>query len=229
MDIKTIILALSAFFCALPQLASAQKTKARTIEISKKWDYLVKIKTPQGEIEALLFDQTPGHKLNFLKLAESGFYDSTLFHRVFDDFMIQGGDPLSKDESQGRAGTGGPGYTLPAEIDSARFKHDKGAFAAARKADDVNPKKESSGSQFYIVESNKGAHHLDGGYTVFGKVVKGMQTVESIAAQSADRKGRPNEDIRMRVTVQKIKKKDAVKLYNWTYEASDKKKPKKKP
>lgn len=105
-----------------------------------------------GEIVVCLYDETPRHRDNFLKLVSEGFYDGTLFHRVIKDFMIQGGDPDSKGAPIGKAlGSGGPGYTLPAEIDASRFIHKRGALSAARLGDEVNPEKESSGSQFYIV------------------------------------------------------------------------------
>ena len=112
----------------------------------------VKISTNYGDIVAELYDETPIHRDNFIKLVKDGFYNGTLFHRVIPGFMIQGGDPVSKEENpQQSIGNGGPGYTLPAEFNK-KFFHKKGALAAARMGDAVNPKKESSGSQFYIVE-----------------------------------------------------------------------------
>ena len=115
-------------------------------------DYIVTIKTRHGDMKAILYDETPQHKENFIKLATDGFYDSTMFHRVIRDFMIQGGDPNSKGAKAGaRLGNGGPGYTVPAEFNKELF-HKKGALSAARQGDQVNPKKESSGSQFYIVQ-----------------------------------------------------------------------------
>ena len=114
-------------------------------------DYLVTIKTDLGEMKAILYDETPQHKENFLKLVKEGFYDSLLFHRVINQFMIQGGDPNSKTATlDDRLGNGGPGYTVPAEI-LPKFYHVKGALSAARQPDQVNPEKASSGSQFYIV------------------------------------------------------------------------------
>lgn len=112
----------------------------------------VRIITSMGEIVVRLYDETPRHRDNFLKLVAEGFYDGTLFHRVIKDFMIQGGDPDSKGAPIGKAlGSGGPGYTVLAEIDASRFIHKRGALSAARLGDEVNPEKESSGSQFYIV------------------------------------------------------------------------------
>ena len=112
----------------------------------------VKISTKYGDMVAELYDETPIHRDNFIKLVKDGFYDGTLFHRVIPGFMIQGGDPYSKDSNPNlKIGNGGPGYTLPAEL-NPKFFHKKGALAAARMGDAINPKKESSGSQFYIVE-----------------------------------------------------------------------------
>lgn len=111
----------------------------------------VSIKTPKGEIIIRLYDETPLHRDNFLKLAKEGFYNGTLFHRVIKDFMIQGGDPQSKGAPKGKQlGSGGPGYTIPAEFKPEYF-HKRGALAAARLGDDANPQRASSGSQFYIV------------------------------------------------------------------------------
>jgi peptidyl-prolyl cis-trans isomerase B (cyclophilin B) len=110
------------------------------------------IHTSLGDIGVKLFEDTPIHRANFLKLADEGFYDQTTFHRVIEKFMIQGGDPFSKDSSTiHMAGTGGPGYTLDAEILN-HYVHHKGVLAAARQPDNVNPKRNSSGSQFYIVQ-----------------------------------------------------------------------------
>ena len=111
----------------------------------------VKISTPLGDIVVRLYDETPAHRDNFLKLAREGFYDGTLFHRVIKDFMIQGGDPQSKGAPAGKAlGSGDAGYTLPAEFNPALF-HKRGALSAARLGDEVNPQRRSSGCQFYIV------------------------------------------------------------------------------
>jgi len=112
----------------------------------------VEIITSYGTLVVLLYDKTPEHRDNFLKLVEDGFYTDLLFHRVINDFMVQGGDPESKDAAEGtKLGQGGPGYTIPAEIFSGYY-HKKGALAAARQGDQVNPEKHSSGSQFYIVD-----------------------------------------------------------------------------
>lgn len=116
---------------------------------------LVKITTSKGEMVIYLYDETPKHQANFLKLVQEGFYDSTTFHRIMQYFMVQGGDPLTREDStRPLGGTGGPGYTIPAEFIESKF-HKKGALAAARQPDQVNPKKASSGSQFYIVQGRK--------------------------------------------------------------------------
>lgn len=112
----------------------------------------LKIKTTEGAIIIRLYDETPKHRDNFLKLAKEGYFNGTLFHRVIKDFMIQGGDPDSKNAPKGKMlGTGGPDYTIPAEFVYPQYFHKRGALSAARTGDEVNPDRESSGSQFYIV------------------------------------------------------------------------------
>ncbi len=177
---------------------------------------VVTIHTNFGDIVLVLYDQTPKHKANFLKLAKEGFYDSTTFHRIINGFMIQGGDPNTKDDDPTNDGAGGPGYTVPAEfVDS--LTHIKGAIAAAREGDRVNPKKASSGSQFYIVENQDGTHFLDGNYTIFGKVISGMEIVEKIAEQKKDERDKPIEAIKMTMTVKKMRKKKIQKVYEYKY------------
>jgi cyclophilin family peptidyl-prolyl cis-trans isomerase len=267
-----------------------------------KKDYLVTIKTSYGDMVAVLYDETPKHKANFIKLAKEHYFDSLLFHRVMQGFMIQGGDPDSKKAALGtRLGNGGPGYTIEAEFVPSLF-HEKGALSAARQADQVNPQKASSGSQFYIVQgtvlsqadlagltldqnqlmtglrkmfedpANKplldslnamyyagdtqayqqrlfalaprvekatgltikktisreritayttvgGAPHLDDQYTVFGKVIKGLDVVDKIAAVQRDPSDRPLEDVRMTVTVEEMSKKKITKEYGYQYPA----------
>ncbi len=199
---------------------------------------MVVLTTKYGEMTILLYDETPLHKENFLKLAREGYYNDLLFHRVIANFMVQGGDPDSRGAAAGTAlGKGGPGYTIPAEFNS-KYIHKKGALAAARQGDAMNPKKESSGSQFYIVHGNSvnqetlsrvaasrpgnsdgepvytaeqmeiytslgGTPHLDGGYTVFGEVVEGLNVLDSIAAQPVDRMNRPLTDIGMTMKIVK--------------------------
>ena len=157
------------------------------------------IETSMGTIKIKLYKETPLHKDNFVKLASKRFYDNILFHRIIKDFMIQVGDPLTKNPNADPAkfGTGGPGYTIPAEI-LPQFKHKKGALAAARKGDKANPNRESSGSQFYFVESEKGCSHLDGQYTIFGETIEGFEVIDAIAAvEVTSPKNAPVEPIKI--------------------------------
>ena len=154
------------------------------------------IVTSMGTIKVRLFKDTPRHRDNFVKLALSGYFDNQVFHRVIDSFMIQGGDPLSRDTLYiDTWGQGGPGYTLPAEMRDAEgnplHRHKKGALAAARRGDLANPFKESSGSQFYLVQNPDNCVHLDGEYTVFGETVAGFNVIDKIAATPTDRYDRP--------------------------------------
>ncbi|MES2794998.1 MAG: peptidylprolyl isomerase [Bacteroidota bacterium] len=205
---------------------------------SKK-DYLVTIHTKFGEMNLVLFDKTPKHKANFLKLVNDKFYDSTLFHRVIQNFMIQGGDPKSKKAKVGEGlGSGDVGYKIPVEILPELF-HKKGALAAAR---DNNPEKASSGCQFYVVQGKiwnetdleaqikrsgrafteeqkqvyktvGGSPHLDGNYTVFGQLISGTAVLDSIANVKKGVRDRPAEDLAMKITAKKMRKKKIVKKY----------------
>jgi peptidyl-prolyl cis-trans isomerase B (cyclophilin B) len=260
-------------------------------------DYVVTIKTRYGDMVAILYDETPKHKENFIKLAKEHYFDSTLFHRVIAGFMIQGGDPDSKSAMPGQPlGRGGPGYTIDAEF-NPKFIHERGALSAARLGDQQNPTKASSGSQFYIVQGTVmtedelrldqskfdtalkqffqnpvnrpaydsivaayqagdmkgyqsmllhlkprveketgintdkevspeklkayttigGAPSLDGEYTVFGRVIQGIEVVDKIAAVQKDRGDRPIEDIRMAVSVEEMPRKKIEKLYGYQY------------
>jgi peptidyl-prolyl cis-trans isomerase B (cyclophilin B) len=260
---------------------------------------IVTIKTSYGDIVAVLYDQTPKHKESFLKLVDQKFYDSTLFHRVMKGFMIQGGDPDSRKAAANQPlGQGGPGYTIPAEIDT-NFYHVRGALAAARLGDQMNPKKESSGSQFYIVQGSKvseqelrtnqenlqrglqmmfqsgkyqpmfdtlelarqtgdaqkfqaavfataprieketglkvrmniseekikayttvgGSPFLDGGYTIFGHVVSGMDVVDKIADVEMGYGERPAQDVRMTIEHKKMSKARIEKEYGFKFPA----------
>lgn len=263
-------------------------------------DYVITIKTQYGDMVAVLYDETPKHKANFVKLAQEHYFDGTLFHRVIKDFVIQGGDPDSKTVKPGEhLGNGGPGYTIPAEF-LPQYFHEKGALSAARLSDEMNPSQASSGSQFYVVQGkimplydvemlkidqlkldmgirkmlqnpkNKplldslrvlqatvdddtfkekmfslaprveketgikatrelsqekikayttvgGASYLDGQYTVFGKVIKGLEVIDKIAVQPGDEADRPLVDIPMTVTVEEMSKKKITKLYGYIY------------
>lgn len=188
---------------------------------------LVEIETDYGTMVAELYNSTPKHRDNFIKLAEEHYYDGLLFHRVINNFMIQGGDPQSRDAKPGQMlGSGGPSYQIPAEfVDS--LVHVKGAICAARTN---NPEKKSSGSQFYIVhgtvpddamlgqieamnnfrytpeqraayKSLGGTPHLDRNYTVFGRVVKGLDVIDKIAAVQTGAQDRPAKDVKMKIRV----------------------------
>lgn len=156
---------------------------------------VVVIETDYGKIVIELFGKTaPLHAMNFKKLVKAGYYEGTTFHRVVPDFVIQGGDILSRDADPTNDGTGGPGYTIPAEFGQ---KHLRGYLAAARLPDQVNPQKRSSGSQFYICL--KDLPFLDNaGYTIFGKVIKGMDVVDKIALVKRDKRDRPLVDVVMK-------------------------------
>ncbi len=186
------------------------------------------IETDLGNMKVELYNETPLHRDNFVKLAREGFYDDLLFHRVIKGFMIQGGDPDSRDAQPGAPlGMGGPNFTIPAEIGQPHFK---GTLAGARKPDTVNPKKESNGSQFYIVHGNqitddfldimqtqknityniqqREIYKTDGGYppldmeyTVFGRVVEGLEIIDKIAEVQTNPSDRPLTDVKMKVKI----------------------------
>jgi cyclophilin family peptidyl-prolyl cis-trans isomerase len=160
-----------------------------------------KIHTDYGDMVGVLYNETPLHRDNFVKLVKAGYYNGTLFHRVILGFMIQGGDPDSKNAKPGQAlGMGGPGYTVPAEINPSLL-HKRGALAAARVGGPSNPQKASSGSQFYIVEPEKGTHFLDNDYTVFGEITKGFDVITKIASVPKDKADRPVTDVKMTITI----------------------------
>jgi peptidyl-prolyl cis-trans isomerase B (cyclophilin B) len=269
---------------------------------NNKKEFIVTIKTSHGDMVAILYDETPKHKANFIKLAKAKYFDSLLFHRVIQEFMIQGGDPDSKKAVAGQAlGRGGPGYTIDAEF-NPKFFHERGSLSAARLGGPANPMKASSGSQFYIVQGKKateaelnqleknvrdtkkneylreilmmpkyeslrtligeknqarevewlnsffeksdtliqkektdyqpfafsaeqreaytkvgGSPFLDRDYTVFGKVIKGLEVIDKIAAQPKSQSDRPTEDIRMFVTVEEMTRKKIEKEYGYVF------------
>ena len=151
------------------------------------------IETRLGNIELKFFpDVAPGHVNNFIELAKKGFYDGTTFHRVIPGFMIQGGDPNSKDHDKAKHGTGSPGYTIKAEFNDK--PHKRGILSMARSG---HP--DSAGSQFFICVAD--ASFLDGKYTVFGEVVSGMDSVDKIVGQSRDKRDNPDERVEMKVTI----------------------------
>lgn len=160
------------------------------------------IVTNMGTIKVRLYKDTPLHKMNFEKLSLAGYYDSLLFHRVINGFMIQGGDPYTRDSAKvALYGQGGPDYTIEAEIigpeGDTLHRHKKGALAAARRGDLANPFRESSGSQFYIVQSEEGCRHLDGQYTVFGETVAGLNVIDKIAQVKTGRMDLPEKEVRI--------------------------------
>ena len=153
------------------------------------------IKTTHGTMKVKLYSKTPKHRDNFAKLVSENYYDGIRFHRVIEGFMIQTGDPFSRDTAKINAwGTGSPDYTVPAEFVN-EYWHKKGALAAARKGDLANPKKASSGSQFYIVHDENACLHLDGQYSIFGEVIEGLEVIDVIAAVATDPYDRPYEDV----------------------------------
>ncbi len=186
------------------------------------------IETEYGNMTVELYNSTPIHRDNFIKLANEGFYDDLLFHRVINNFMIQGGDPESRNAPPNkRLGGGGPGYQLDAEIGALHYK---GALSAARQGDAVNPQKKSSGSQFYIVHGQKlsddqiqamsqqngmaytpeqsekyktigGTPFLDNNYTVFGRVIEGLEVIDKIATVQTAPGDRPVQDVKMKVSI----------------------------
>jgi cyclophilin family peptidyl-prolyl cis-trans isomerase len=160
----------------------------------------IKIQTSKGDIFLWLYDETPKHKENFIKLTNDGLFDSVIFHRVIKNFMIQTGDLSGKIN-------GGIGYTIPAEFNS-KLKHMKGTVGAARLGNIVNPEKESSGSQFYICHNDSGCSHLDMEYTVFGITIDGFDVVDAIA-KVPTKNDKPIDDVYMlKVTVEKFTEKE---------------------
>lgn len=204
---------------------------------AKPKNQYIRIKTEFGECIVKLYNETPLHRDNFLKLTKKGFYNGTLFHRVIKDFMIQGGDPDSKTaKPDSLLGNGDVGYTIPAEFRDSLF-HKKGVLAAAR---DNNPEKASSGCQFYLVQGKVftdeqlnsleekrlkfkipewqravyktigGTPHLDRNYTAYGEIIVGLDMVDKIAVLATDKNNRPKQDVKMDITI--LKKREAKKL-----------------
>jgi cyclophilin family peptidyl-prolyl cis-trans isomerase len=212
----------SIISCSASKKASVKETSQKKIMIA----------TDYGTMVLKLYNKTPLHRDNFIKLIKQHFFDSLLFHRVIRGFMIQGGDPESKHAKQGQLlGEGSLKYTLPAEFDTSLF-HKKGALAAARESDADNPQKRSSSTQFYIVEGISvtddemdrieqklhikipenhrkiyrtigGTPFLDMNYTVFGEVINGFDVIDKIANAPTDENNRPLKNIRMKITLVK--------------------------
>ena len=169
--------------------------KAENMEMKKIEQPEFDIITTHGTMRIRLYDKTPLHRDNFVKLVSEKYYDGIRFHRVIEGFMIQTGDPYSRDTAMiNKWGTGVPDYTIPAEF-IKDYHHKKGALAAARKGDLANPRKASSGSQFYIVHDPQNCAHLDGQYSIFGEVVQGLEIIDQIATIATDYYDRPCEDV----------------------------------
>lgn len=234
--VSTFVFVLFFFACKTPKNLSSSSNdsiKQDTTPIIFEPDpfsSLVSLETQFGLMKLELFFETGEHRENFIKLAKQGYYNGLLFHRVINNFMVQGGDSNSKNAKPNRRlGEGGPGYEIDAEINTHYF-HVKGALAAARSPDQVNPERKSSGSQFYIVDGGPvsdeqldknerehnivytpqqralykklgGAPQLDMNYTVFGRVYEGYHLIDSIANQATGRYDRPEENIIMKVKV----------------------------
>ena len=183
---------------AADSLAAAEQTQRTMEKIAQLPEEPVfDIITSMGVIKIKLYAKTPKHRENFAKLALEKYFDGMLFHRVIKGFMIQGGDPLSKDAAnKARFGTGGPGYTIPAEF-VPEYRHKKGAIAAARRGDAGNPYKESSGSQFYLVQDERACSALDGDYTVFGEAIEGLDVIDKIASVQTDARDCPLQDVKI--------------------------------
>ena len=155
------------------------------------------IVTSMGTIRVKLYKDTPKHRDNFTRLAISHYYDGLLFHRVIDGFMIQGGDPYTRDTSRiAEWGEGGPGYNIDPEI-LPEHRHIRGALAAARRQNLANPMKESSGSQFYLVQDSTNCQHLNGEFTVFGETIAGLNVIDRIAKVGTDRYDQPIRPVRI--------------------------------
>lgn len=223
----TIFAFATIIFSFFASAKSHQTTSNTPNSMDKEKQTRVIISTPYGEMTIVLFNETPQHRDNFIKIVNDGVLDSTLFHRVIKGFMIQGGDPNSKHAAKGEMlGMGDLNYKVPAEF-SENIIHRKGALAAAR---DMNPQKASSACQFYICQgkvysaselnqlerrmgkrfsdlqrkvytTEGGVPFLDGDYTVFGQVEKGLEVIDKIAAVQTDKNDRPLEDIRMSVKI----------------------------
>jgi peptidyl-prolyl cis-trans isomerase B (cyclophilin B) len=181
------------FLFAVSAYGEVKFKKFTKEEIKKMAETKAVIETKFGSIELQFFpDVAPNHVNNFIELAKKGFYDRTIFHRVIPGFMIQGGDPNSKDADKSRHGMGSPGYTLKAEFNDK--PHKRGTLSMARSA---NP--DSAGSQFFICTAD--SSWLDGKYTVFGEVVSGMNVADQIVNQPRDRRDNPNERVEMKIKI----------------------------
>ncbi len=195
--LAAVLLTLAGTSCKNIKKSKNTESQVDSAALMLKAEPEFDIETTEGTFRVKLYSKTPKHRDNFCKLVAEHYYDSLLFHRVINGFMIQTGDPLTRDTSKVELyGTGGPDYTIPAEFVN-EYYHKKGALAAARRGDTANPRKSSSGSQFYIVQDEMGCIHLDGEYTVFGETIEGLDVIDRIAAAPTDKYDRPLKDIRI--------------------------------
>ncbi len=193
-SLRVAIGVLAWLLCLSPAFAQGKNQKFSPEEIRKMAETSAVIETKFGNLSLRFFpDVAPNHVKNFIDLAKKGFYDGTLFHRVIPGFMIQGGDPNSKNQDRSTHGYGGPGYNLKAEFNEK--PHLRGTLSTARRPDKVD----SAGSQFFICVAP--APRLDGKYTVFGQVVSGMEVAEKIVSQPRDKKDNPLDPIAMMVKI----------------------------
>ena len=204
---KTLRLLIAAALVILAAAAckNNQKTaEPAAVEDDSPWAGIYDIETTAGTIRIGLYKDTPYHAENFAKLVREEYFNDILFHRVIAGFMIQTGDPLTKDmANKSMFGTGGPGYNVPAEFVPAHH-HVKGALAAARRGDAANPLRESSGSQFYIVQDPRTCAQLDGQYTVFGETIDGFEVIDKIAGVDTDPRDCPLSPVKI-VKVELVK------------------------
>ena len=198
-SMKRIVLIIAAAFaiasCACRNESEQAAEPQPEMENTQIAEPMFDMVTSHGTMRIKRYSMTPKHRDNFVKLVNEKYYDGLRFHRVIEGFMIQGGDPYSRDTSKVDLwGQGGPNYTVPAEFVN-QYWHKKGAIAAARKGDMANPTKASSGSQFYIVHDENACLHLDGQYSIFGEVVEGLDVIDKIATVETDYYDRPMEDV----------------------------------
>ena len=198
-----VMAAMAVVSCSNNRQKDAAANETTEMENTQNTELQYDIVTTHGTMRVKLYNKTPKHRDNFKKLVAEKYYDDIRFHRVIEGFMIQAGDPYSRDTSMiNMWGQGGPDYTIPAEFVN-EYWHKKGALAAARKGDMANPKKASSGSQFYIVHDENACLHLDGQYSIFGEVIEGLDVIDKIASVDVDRMDRPYEDVKI-ITVKPV-------------------------
>ena len=198
-----VMAAMAVVSCSNNRQKDAAANETTEMENTQNTELQYDIVTTHGTMRVKLYNKTPKHRDNFKKLVAEKYYDDIRFHRVIEGFMIQAGDPYSRDTSMiNMWGQGGPDYTIPAEFIN-EYLHKQGALAAARKGDMANPKKASSGSQFYIVHDENACLHLDGQYSIFGEVIEGLDVIDKIASVDVDRMDRPYEDVKI-ITVKPV-------------------------